>query len=141
VKQLFKSISSSAKEWSRTSHGRTILSWGPVRYTIASKCLEACLFSRSLLPDPFFSPFHVPKDLADKDGLADRLPESVLLWAGWHIGKARYWATYLARDGERETAPALPRQCESREAVASCRSSEQNTLLYRFAARDQGARL
>jgi len=97
--------------------------------------------SFSFLSDPFFSPSHVPKDLADKDGLGDRLPESVLLWAGWHIGKATYCATYLARDGDRETTPALPRQCESREAVASWRSSEQNTLLYRCAARDQGARL
>jgi hypothetical protein len=108
---------------------------------LAGNCLEACLFSRSFLSDPFFSPSHVPKDLADKDGLGDRLPESVLVWAGWHIGKATYCATYLARDRERETAPALPRQCESREALSLSRKSRAKYVALPMRRQARDARL
>jgi hypothetical protein len=66
-------------------------------------------FTRSFLSDPFFPPPLLAKDLAIQDCLGDLLRKSVLLWAGWHIGKATYCATYLARDGERFTARALPR--------------------------------
>src|SRR5260370_7529428 len=75
---------------------------------LAGNCLEACLFSRSFLPDPFFSPSHVPTDLADKDGLGDLLAESVLVWARRHIGKAPYCPPSLSPHTHPEPPPPLP---------------------------------
>jgi hypothetical protein len=46
---------------------------------LAGTCLEACLFSRSLLSDSSSPPSLLAKDLAIKDGLGDLLHESLLL--------------------------------------------------------------